>query len=270
MHRLTDWVTFMQRRQVDEVEGWLRVNDLIEYFPNFMKHGWDRLAVIAEMTEKDIEKCIQKPGHKVKFKRALNVLKVNQPIIPKHGMDTESDQDSVKTGNTECSNASVEEDFNKERKKTSQNKSKKARKKATAQKNQRKKHKFNTEHMLSSIQTNSIKSEDTHASIDSVHRSKSCSTGGSGSSTTQSQLDTDIKHANESVDAIIMDIPHNPEGSIDVEDNDHGEIVPCVDVQNSDIDMEITGDIETISGGTDNSEIGNESNEALADINRLV
>ena len=261
----------MQRRQVDEVEGWLRVNDMIEYFPNFVEHGWDKLAVIAEMTEKDIEKCIQKPGHKVKFRSALNFLKGNQPIIPKRGIDTESNQDSFKTENTECLNASVEEDFSKERKKPSQNKSKKERKKATAQKKQRKKLKFNTEHMLSSIQTNSNKSEDTQASIDSVHRSKSCSTGGSGSSTTQSQLDTDIKHAIESVDDINMDIPHNPEGPIDVEDHDHGEIVPCVDDQNSDIDMEITCDLETsISDGTDNSKIGNESNKALADINRLV
>ena len=211
----------MQKRTVDEVEEWLRVNDMIEYF---VEHGWDKLAVIAEMTEKDIEMCIQKPGHKVKLKKAIAVLRDNHKIDSNQGMDKKYYQISKMTANTECSNPSSGENSHQDSKRTSV-----------------------TESMLSSGQTYSNKSEDTQSSIHSLHVSKSCSHGGSKSSTTKSQLDPDIKHAIESVDVINMDIPNKPEGPIsipdanqncDKDDHDHGQIVPCVDDQNSDINME--------------------------------
>ena len=275
LHHLTGWVNFMQRRPVNEVLEWLRENDLIEYFSNFVEHGWDQLAVIAEMTENDIEMCIQKPGHKVKLKRAIAVLKGNQSIIPKHVMDKNSDQNSMKTGGTDCPYVygSTEEISNQDSRRIATTERQNAS--SSDNSHQDSKRTGTKESIVSSSQTYSNQSEDTQSSTHSLHVSQSCSPGDSKSSTTQSQFDTDIKHAVESVDVINMDIPNRPEGPIsipvvnqnyDVEDHDHGKMVPCVDDQNSDIDMETTCDLETsISDGTDNSETETDTNRALED-----
>ena len=270
-------MTFKQRRTVDKVEEWLRANDMIEYFPNFVEHGWDKLAVIAEMTEKDIEMCIQKQGHKVKLKKAIAVLRDNHKIDSNQGMDKKCYQISKMTASAECPNASTEELSNRDSSLTANTECPNASRGQNS--HQDSKGTSVTESMLSSGQTYSNKSEDTQVSIDSLHLPQSCSPGDSKSSTTQSQFDTDIKHAVESVDVINMDIPNNFEGPIsipvvnqnyDVEDHDHGKIVPCVDDQNSDTDMETACHLETsISDGMDNSETETDTNRALEDTNGL-
>ena len=56
---------------MDLVADWLIKNDLGEYVEKFEEYGWDDKSLLNKMTEIDILMCIQKPGHKVKFKTAL-------------------------------------------------------------------------------------------------------------------------------------------------------------------------------------------------------
>lgn len=65
---------------MDRVSEWMREHDLEVYIEKFEEQGWDTLPVLLEMTESDIEMCIQKPGHKAKFKRALRYLKSDMDI----------------------------------------------------------------------------------------------------------------------------------------------------------------------------------------------
>ena len=53
------------------VETWLQRNGLGHYFSNFQNEGWDVLEVIYDMNELDISKCIELPGHRMKFQMAL-------------------------------------------------------------------------------------------------------------------------------------------------------------------------------------------------------
>ena len=112
LHHVINWMTHKQGQPVDQVAEWLRENDLEEYFPNFVNYGWDHLSVISEMTESDIEMCIQKPGHKVKLKRALNHLKGNPSIDSSTAIYTSSDQEARRTANTETLLSSANNSFN--------------------------------------------------------------------------------------------------------------------------------------------------------------
>ena len=56
---------------MDRVADWLMRNNLGKYASKFKKYGWDDKSLLYKMTEADIEMCIQKPGHKVKFKTAI-------------------------------------------------------------------------------------------------------------------------------------------------------------------------------------------------------
>ena len=50
---------------------WLQRHGLEQYVLKFEDEGWDMLEVITHMDEHDIQKCIDKPGHRVKFQIAL-------------------------------------------------------------------------------------------------------------------------------------------------------------------------------------------------------
>ena len=58
----------------DEVSVWLQENDLGQYSSKFSENGWDELSLLLEMSDDQIKKCIPKPGHIIKFKRALEML----------------------------------------------------------------------------------------------------------------------------------------------------------------------------------------------------
>ena len=60
-----------------EVNDWLAENGLGEYSAKFKERGWDEVSLLLEMSDIQIESCIQKPGHVVKFKRALGRLDPN-------------------------------------------------------------------------------------------------------------------------------------------------------------------------------------------------
>ena len=66
--------------QMDRVADWLIQADLGRYASKFEEYGWDDKSLLYKMTENDIEMCIQKPGHKVKFKTAL-VRGMVQPSV---------------------------------------------------------------------------------------------------------------------------------------------------------------------------------------------
>ena len=57
-----------------EVSIWLNDNGLGEYTAKFKERGWDEISLLLEMTDSQIDTCIQKPGHVVKFKKALESL----------------------------------------------------------------------------------------------------------------------------------------------------------------------------------------------------
>ena len=93
------WLTHKKECPMDRVAQWLRENDLEVYIQKFEEYGWDKLSVLLEMTEMDIEMCIQKPGHKAKFKRALRYLKCeldNPSVAYQTGMHERSDQEAMK------------------------------------------------------------------------------------------------------------------------------------------------------------------------------
>ena len=56
---------------MEYVKTWLSSNGLGEYWPNFEKHGWDELSLLTKMSDKEIEACIKKAGHRAKFREAL-------------------------------------------------------------------------------------------------------------------------------------------------------------------------------------------------------
>ena len=57
-----------------EVQAWLRDNGLEEHATKFREHGWDDISLLQEMTDDDIEMCIKKRGHRVKFKKVRESL----------------------------------------------------------------------------------------------------------------------------------------------------------------------------------------------------
>ena len=60
---------------------WLQRHGLEQYVLNFEAEGWDMLEVITHMNDYDVQKCIDKPGHRMKFQIALE----------KHGIEIDSD-----------------------------------------------------------------------------------------------------------------------------------------------------------------------------------
>ena len=58
----------------EEVSIWLEENGLGQYTTKFEEHGWDEISLLLEMTDAQIEKCISKPGHIARFKRALEIF----------------------------------------------------------------------------------------------------------------------------------------------------------------------------------------------------
>ena len=56
---------------MDRLKDWLKRHNLKKYICKFEEYGWDDISLLYDMTETDIETCIQKPGHKAKFKKAL-------------------------------------------------------------------------------------------------------------------------------------------------------------------------------------------------------
>ena len=69
---------------MEEVRNWLEENGLGCYASKFDDDGWDDITLLHEMTDSHIESCIQKPGHIVKFKRALKRLKVEANLAMDH------------------------------------------------------------------------------------------------------------------------------------------------------------------------------------------
>ena len=59
---------------MDDLKAWLCDKGLGEHAPKFQEHGWDELSNLPDMTDCDIEMCITKRGHRVKFKKARDGL----------------------------------------------------------------------------------------------------------------------------------------------------------------------------------------------------
>ena len=76
---------------MDRVADWLIRNGLGRYASKFEECGWDDKSLLYKMTENDIELCIQKPGHKVKFKTAL----VREMVHPSVATQTDKDMECV-------------------------------------------------------------------------------------------------------------------------------------------------------------------------------
>ena len=77
--------------QMDHVADWLIKNDLARYASKFEEYGWDDKSLLYKMTENDIEMCVQKPGHKVKFKTAL----VREMVHPSVATQTDKDMECI-------------------------------------------------------------------------------------------------------------------------------------------------------------------------------
>ena len=56
---------------MEEVRKWLSLNGLGDYSSNFEKDGWDDLSLLSEMNDCELKRCIQKPGHRARFRKAL-------------------------------------------------------------------------------------------------------------------------------------------------------------------------------------------------------
>ena len=64
----------VKKADSSEVNIWLNDNGLGEYSDKFKEKGWDEISLLLEMSDGQIEMCIPKPGHVVKFKKALESL----------------------------------------------------------------------------------------------------------------------------------------------------------------------------------------------------
>ena len=109
------WLRHENEYPMDRVAEWLRENDLESYIQTFEEYGWDKLPVLLEMTENDIEMCIQKPGHKAKFKRALRYLKSeldNSLVASQTDIHKESDRETMKVATTEAARISAVSSLN--------------------------------------------------------------------------------------------------------------------------------------------------------------
>ena len=114
MNRSIDWLALKTESPMNRVAEWFIKYDLEEYTQTFEDYGWDNLPVLLEMTEKDIGLCIQKPGHKAKFKRALRYLKIelDNPIATdRSDLHEETNRDVVKAATVETESKSTEEKF---------------------------------------------------------------------------------------------------------------------------------------------------------------
>ena len=56
---------------MEEVRNWLRGLGLEQYAPKFEEEGWDTPNVLCHMKPEEIERCIDKPGHRRKFEVGL-------------------------------------------------------------------------------------------------------------------------------------------------------------------------------------------------------
>lgn len=63
--------------RMETIETFLCDNGLGEYCQAFQDNGWDDISVLPDMTDAQLEKCIKKDGHKMKFKKAIQQLNSN-------------------------------------------------------------------------------------------------------------------------------------------------------------------------------------------------
>ena len=56
---------------MEDVRNWLRSFGLLQYAPQFMEDGWDKLQDLFEIDDQNLTKCINKPGHRKRFTLAL-------------------------------------------------------------------------------------------------------------------------------------------------------------------------------------------------------
>lgn len=62
---------------MEKVQTFLCDNGLGEYWPSFRDNGWDDISVLPNITDAQLEKCIKKDGHRMKFEMAILTLKSN-------------------------------------------------------------------------------------------------------------------------------------------------------------------------------------------------
>ena len=79
---------------MEEVQRWLQSIGLDRYAAKFEEEGWDTLEILCDMTPDEIERCIDKPGHRRKF---VNGLKEKPPSVKEPGLDKARPNDTDKT-----------------------------------------------------------------------------------------------------------------------------------------------------------------------------
>ena len=82
---------------MDHLAAWLTENNLEIYVPKFKEYGWDDKLLLFEMADSDIELCIQKPGHRARFKKALRREMVNPSVTTQTDMEMELIQEKEQT-----------------------------------------------------------------------------------------------------------------------------------------------------------------------------
>ena len=65
--------------QRQDLENWLKRNNLEQYINSLEEDGWDSIDVLFEIIEdeENLKRCIEKPGHRKRFKLAVNSIKNN-------------------------------------------------------------------------------------------------------------------------------------------------------------------------------------------------
>ena len=79
---------------MEKVHGWFLSIGLDRYAAKFEEEGRDTLEILCDMTPDEIDRCIDKPGHRRKF---VNGLIEKPPTAKEPDMDKARPNDTYKT-----------------------------------------------------------------------------------------------------------------------------------------------------------------------------
>ena len=82
---------------MEEVRNWLRGLGLEQYTSKFEEEGWDTPNVLCHMKPEEIERCIDKPGHRRKFEVGLKENPPTDQISDSSVYEAEENKDIFHT-----------------------------------------------------------------------------------------------------------------------------------------------------------------------------